>query len=412
MTRVILTTTRRHTQSNEASGYIYLIDPSAQRVIQRSTMIEPPYRALETNPRGGMRGGKGISIRPDRIAIANSAAVFHYDPAWNLLDVFSHPSCSAIHDIAFQGDTLWVTSARTDLLLQFDLQGNLLKHHYLRQPSPALDRLGWNPPRLLSSEHILQGKIDFRNPKTHDELTFDRAHVNSICFLSSGEVLASLGQIVDADLAATLRLKVLLMRLGLWPGILSVNRQLSSILKVKKDLHSDLVVRPAKARSAVVRISPDSDHQLCLEIPEVNTPSHSLLALPDDSVLYLNTHSGQVVHFDPWTGKTHSATKVTDGFLRGITALQDRTYLMGSKGELIYFDLDTCQVKDVFKFTDDPKESVYDLKILPDHYANPPASFEKHFLQSTNQLAADFLRNSGKLNLPIRTQPTGRVSGV
>lgn len=407
MTRVIVTTTCRHTQSHEASGYVYLIDPSTRRLIQRSTMIEPPYRALETNPRGGMRGGKGISIRPDRIAVANSAAIFHYDPAWNLLGVFSHPSCSAIHDIAFQGEALWVTSSRTDLLLQFDLQGNLLKHYYLREPSPALDRLGWNPPQLLSSEHILQGKIDFRNPKTHDELTFDRAHVNSICFLSSGEALVSLGQIVNADLAASLRLKVLLMRLGLWSGILSVNRKLSSILKVKKDLHSDLVVRPAKARSAVVRISPDGDHQLCLEIPEVNTPSHSLLALPDDSVLYLNTHTGQVVHFEPRSGKIHSATKVTDGFLRGITALHDQTYLLGSKGELIFFDLKTCQVRDSLKFTDDPKESVYDIKVLPDHYAQPPASFEEHFLQSTHQSAADFLRNSGNLNSQISSQPAG-----
>lgn len=407
MTRLLITTVCRNTPHTQPSGYIYLIDLENQRVLQRSVLIEPPYRALETNPRGGMRGGKGISIRPDRLAIANSAAVFHYDPAWNLLGVFSHPSCSAIHDIAFQGDTLWVTSARTDLLFQFDLTGALLNHYNLRQPSPALDRLGWKPPQLLSREQILQGKIDFRNPKTHDELTFDRAHVNSVCFLSSDQVLVSLGQIVNADLAITLRLKVLLMRLGLWPGILSANRRLSSFLKLKKDLHSDLVVRPAKARSAVVRISPDGAHQLCLEITEVNTPSHSLLVLPDDSALYLNTHLGHVVHFDPQNGQIRSSTKVTDGFLRGLAALPDRTYVMGSKGELIIFDLNACQVINSFKFTADPKESVYDAKVLPPHYALPPASFEEHFLRSTNQSAADFLRNSGKVNLQVGSRPVG-----
>lgn len=399
MTRVIVSTTRRHTQPNEVSGYLYLIDVVAQRVIQRSTIIEPPYRALETNPRGGMRGCKGISIRPDRIAIANSAAIFHYDPTWNLCGVFSHPSCSAIHDIAFQGDMLWVTSSRTDLLLQFDLDGKLQKHYYLRQPSPALDQLGWHPPRLLTDEQILQGKIDFRNPATHDELAFDRAHVNSVCFLSSGEVLTSLGQIVNTELAVTLRLKVLLMRLGLWPIVLWMNRRLGSVFRIKKGLHSDLVVRPAKARSAVVRISPAGAHELCLEITSVNTPSHSLLVLPDDTALYLNTHKGEVVHFNPRSGEVHSSTKVTDGFLRGVAALQKQSYLMGSRGVLITFDLDAHQVLGSFKFTDDPKESVYDIKILPNHYLPPPISFEEHFMQSTNQSAADFLRSHSKLTL-------------
>jgi hypothetical protein len=220
-------------------------------------------------------------------------------------------------------------------------------------------------------------------------------------------ILASLGQIVNDEMATSLRLKVLLMRLGLWSSILSMNRKLSSVLKVKKDLHSDLVIRPAKARSAVVRISPQGSHELCLEIPGVNTPSHSLLALPDDSVIYLNTHLGHVVHFDPQTGEIRSSTKVTDGFLRGVAALQNQTYLMGSKGELITFDLATQRVMSTFMFTDDPKESVYDIKVLPEHYALPPASFEKHFLQSTNQLPADFLRRPGELSLRVGHQPLG-----
>jgi hypothetical protein len=407
MSLVIVSTTRRHTQPHEASGYVYLIDPSAHRVIQRSTMIEHPYRAMETNPRGGMRGCKGISVLPERIAIANSSAVFQYDPAWNLLSVFSHPSCSAIHDIAYQGDTLWVTSSRTDLLMQLDLTGKLLKHYYLRGPSPALERLGWKPPLLLSNEQILQGAIDFRNPKTHDEFTFDRAHVNSVCFLSSGEVLVSLGQIVNVELAASLRLKVLLIRLGLWSSVLSINRRLSAAFKLKKDLHSDLVVRPAKATSVVLRISPQGAYELCLDIPGVSTPSHSLLSLPDDSVLYLNTHLGEVVHFDPRNGEMYSSTKATDGFLRGISALEEKTFLMGSKGELITFDIETHLVLDRFTFSDDPKESVYDIKALPAHYAPPPASFEEHFLQATNQPSGEFLRQAGEISLQLKPQPVG-----
>ena len=404
MPPVIVSTTLRNTQPNEASGYIYLIDSSTLQVIQRSSMIEPPYRAMETNPRGGMRGCKGISIRPERVAIANSAAVFQYDPHWNLLNVFSHPSCSAIHDIAYQGNTLWVTSSRTDLVMQLDLGGRLMKSYYLREPSPAMEQLMWKPPLLLTSEQILKGWIDFRNPKSHDELAFDRAHVNSICFLSSGEALVSLGQIVNAKLAYSLRLKVLLMRLGLWPTVLSVNRKLRTALKIQKDLHSDLVIRPAKATSAVLRISPEGAHQLCLEVPGVSTPSHSLLSLSDDSVIYLNTHLGEVMHFNPSTGEILTSTKVTDGFLRGVCVLEENILLMGSKGELILFDLANHQVIRRAKFSDDPKEAVYDVKVLPSHFAPPPVSFEENFVHSTTQSSGDLLSRPGQISFNVKPQ--------
>jgi hypothetical protein len=402
MPRIIVTTARRHTQPDEPSGFIYLIDLEARRIITRSQMIEPPYRAQETNPRGGMRGSKGITIRPDRIAIANSAAVFQYDPNWKLLGVCTHPSCSAIHDIAYHEDTLWATSARNDLLAQFDLDGRLLKHYYLREPSPALKQIAWKPPLLLTAEQIREGRVDFRNPRTHDELTFDRAHLNSLCFLSNGDMLVSLGQVANADLAASLRLKVFLMRLGLWPLVLDFNRRLSRRLNRKKDLHSDLVIRPATAQSAVVRLSPDGAHVLCLALPGVSTPSHSLLALPDDSVVYLNTHAGSIVHFDPFSGAVHSATKVTDGFLRGATRLDENKLLLGSKGELITFDLPTRQAAGVFKFTADPNESVYDVKVLPAHFAAPPASFEENFVGAMKQSTAEFLRCSGSVPALVR----------
>ncbi len=419
---VIVSTTRRHTRADEVSGYVYLVDPVAQRVLQRSTMIEPPYRAVDTNPRGGMRGCKGITIRDDQIAIANSAAVFRYDPQWNLLGVISHPSCSAIHDIAFQGDTLWVTSARTDLLLQFSLEGELLWSYSMRDPSPALAKLRWKPPILLSADQVRRGEVDFRNPLTHDQETYDRAHVNSLCFCPpDGAMLVSLGQVIGSEQAFLLRLKGKLIQIGLWKTFLALNRGINSALRAlqggatkggRKDLHSELVVRPGKSLSAVVRISADGAHQLCLAIPDVSTPSHSLIAVEDDAqrptALYLNTTAGAVVHFALETvhgdgerstecaGEILSSTTVTDGFLRGVTRLDGQTFLLGSKGELIVFDLSTRTVKDVFRITDDTNESVYDIKILPPHYATPPASFEEHFAQSMGYSAAEWIKADAK----------------
>ena len=408
MNRVLVSTTRRHVPATELSGYLYVIDPTSQKVLQRSLMIETPYRELDTNPRGGLRGVKGISIRPDQIAIANSLMIFRYDPAWNLLGTIHHPSCAAVHDIAFDHDTLWVTSARTDILLQFALSGQLLRHYYMRESSPALRKLGWNPPLLMNGADIRNGKIDFRNPLTHNQETYDRAHLNSLCFLSNGDMLVSLGQVIGADYAGFLGINVFVMRLGLWAFVLKINRKLRSLsreakqLKAQgataKDTQSGLVIRPGSSQSAVLRISHDGAHELCLVLPGVSAPSHSLLTLPDDRVIYLNTSESAVIHFDPRMGRIISSTKVTGGFLRGACLISENNLLLGSRGELMIFDLSRLEVVSRFQFTQDANESVYDIKLLPENYQLPPLSFEEHFMQLKDYQAGELITGGKPLN--------------
>lgn len=380
---LLVTTIRRHTPPTVPSGFIYVVDEMKQHVVQRSFINEPAYRELDTNPRGGMRGSRGISVRPDQIAIANASVIYRYDPQWNVLGIISHPSVAAIHDILFDRDSLWVTAARNDLLLQFDLQGNLLRHYYLRDPSPARRALDWKPAHLLKPETVRQGKIEFRDPRTHEEETYDHAHVNSVCFLPDGSLLTSLGLVLGTKFSALLRLKSRLVKAGVWPRLLAINRSLRDALGMKKNMHSDLLVQPAKAQSAIFRIAPDGNHQLVLALDGATVPSHTLLTLMDETVAYLNTTSGEIVHFKPLSdttgAKVLSTTRVTDGFLRGAVQLTDGTLLLGSKREIIHFDLAKQRVLDAMTITDDANESVYDIKILPPHYALPPVSLEEDF---------------------------------
>jgi hypothetical protein len=400
MKRLLITTIRRHTPHTEPSGYIYVIDAEQQQVLQRSIMIEPAYREVDTNPRGGMRGSRGISFGPDQIAIANASVVYLYNPQWNLLGIISHPSAAAIHDIHFQDKSLWATAARNDLILRFDLSGKLEDHFYLRRPSPATQALKWQPRLLLTPDMIQNGGLEFRDPRTHDEETYDHAHVNSMCFLPNGDMLVSLGLVLNTSFSALLRIKAHLVRAGVWPRLLATNRKIRSVLRMKKNAHSDLVVQPARARSAVIRIAPDGAHKLVLALNGITVPSHSLLALPDETVIYLNTTAGSVVHFSPELGQVLSDTHITDGFLRGVTRLSDGRFLMGSKNEIILFDLHDQRVVDRYKFTQDPNESVYDIKVLPDHYGTPPASFEDHFVQSTGFKSEALPGNGYKIHLP------------
>jgi hypothetical protein len=385
MTRFLVSTVRRRCPPDEPSGYIYVVDVQKCQVLQRCSIVEPRYRELDNNPRGGMRGAKGISVRPDQIALANFSFIARYDPQWNLLGTIEHPSCAGVHDIQFDGEALWVAAARADLLLRFNLNAELEDFIYLRQPSPAISELGWKPPVLLDREHIFQGKTDFRHPLNVEKETYDRAHVNSLCRLPSGDLLVSLGFVFDDQYASLLRVKNQLIRWRIWPILKSLNRGVRRALGKKgRNMDQNLVVKPAKAQSAIVRISPSGERSLALKLKDITAPSHSLLALKEGSVIYLNTTNGNLLHIDPLTSQVLSSTPIaTAGFLRGVTRLDKNRLLVGSRGELITFNLAGKAVEERQPLTSDPNEAVYDIKELPEHYALPPLSFAEHFASQT-----------------------------
>jgi hypothetical protein len=385
MSLFLVSTVRRRCPANEPSGYIYVVDVQKCQVVQRCSIIEPLYRELDNNPRGGMRGAKGISVRPDQIALANFSFLARYDPHWNILGTISHPSCAGVHDIQYDSDRLWVAAARADLLLQFDLSGKLEKYVYLRQPSPAIAELGWKPPVLLDGDLIQQGKMDFRHPQNVEKETYDRAHVNSMCRLPDGDMLISLGFVFDDQYASLLRLKNQLVRWGIWPAFKVINRGMRRALGKKgRNMDQNLVVKPAKAQSAIVRIAASGERSLTLKLKDITAPSHSLLALDDGSAVYLNTTDGTLLHFDPQARVVRSATHIaTAGFLRGVTTLDQNKLLVGSRGELITFNLANKLVEERQQLTADPNEAVYDIKQLPHHYTLPPVSFAEHFTQQT-----------------------------
>ena len=384
MTRLLVSTVRRRCPPDEPSGHIYTVDLASKQVLRRSQILEPAYRQFDDNPRGGMRGAKGIAIRDNQIALANFSMICLYDAQWNLVEVISHPSCAGIHDILYQHESLWVTVARTDLLMRFDLSGQLIEHYDLREPTPVLDALDWDPPVLLNSEQILSGVTDFRDPRTHEWETYDWAHINGISTNSDGDLFISLGFVFDGKYANLLRLKNRLKKLGIWPVMMGMNRRVRSLIgNPENNIDNSLVVRPARAQSAIVRFSPTKQHQVRLHIPSVATPSHSLHLLPDDNGVYLNTTEGAVIHFDTRSGQVISSKKVTDGFLRGICELSAHIVVAGSMGWLLTYDLETQELLGSFQLTLDPTESIYDIKVLPSQYELPPLSFEKHFEHST-----------------------------
>lgn len=384
MTRLLVSTVRRGTPPTDASGHLYWIDLEERRVIQRSTIVEPAYKTQDPNPRGGMRGSKGISVLPNRISIANSSMVFHYSPEWDFLGLNTHRLCSYIHDILAVDDQLWVCSAGTDLVARFDSSGKLNRYFDLRTPSAALQALNWNPPVLVRPQSIHPSGIDFRNPSTHDHMAYDNAHVNSLAFHSNGDMLVSLGFIIGQDFTRFLRIKTWLMRSGLWNYILAANRGVSRILNNRpKNTDNTLVLRPAKASSAIIRITPNGERTLVLELPGMTSPSHSLMLLPDETAVYLNTTESSVIRFEPHSCEVLSVMQLPKGFLRGVTLLADHLLLVGNQTQLMAIDINSQKVVSTFQFSTDPVESVYDVKVMPPQYKLPPESFPDHLARLT-----------------------------
>ena len=185
-------------------------------------------------------------------------------------------------------------------------------------------------------------------------------------------MLVSLGMIWTRKLLPLYRAKLVLLKMKLWPMIVTVNRLIRHFLRVKQPMRSELVAQPARAKSVVIRVKADGTRSVCVQLPEMAVPSHSLHVRDDGKVIYLNTTEGSLIQFDPETDHILSRLSLTEGFLRGITKLSDTTVIAGSKGELIVADLSDQQVVDRFVFSDDPNESVFDVKVMPPEFALLP----------------------------------------
>ena len=379
MKRLIITTTCRKTKPDEPSGYLYVFDLATWEILQRGLIIEPAFREVDPNPRGGFRGGKGIAVLDDQILLANSVAIFRFDQNWQLLKTISHPSCSGIHDILLDRDNiLWVTSARNDILFKFDLNGNLIDHYYYRESQRFRSSQPWAQEKILSQKEIENGNLDFRDPRTHKITKHDTVHINSISQQPDGSFLVSLGLVAGKKFSTLMMIKDLLSKLGFWQLVLRLNESARNFLSIQKDRHSDIIFQPADGKSMVVKIIPDGYQTLCFEIENVTVPSHSILSRSDGTAIYLNTTKGDIIHFTPQDGHIISSTFITHQFLRGIFQLSEKDLIVGSQNNILWFDQNTKEIKRQVQLSEDANEAVFAIHDFPENFALPPISFEVH----------------------------------
>lgn len=365
---LLVTAIVRYSKYEEPSGYIYSVNLEDGKVTRAYPVPEPGLLSFNRNPRGGMRGAKGVAVANDRICIANHCEVRVYDPSWALVNVITHPSCSNIHDILIKDDILWVTSSCNDLVIQFDWSGNIVDYFNYREHAKILQELDFEVPNLLDRHAIFSGKIDFRDPRTHRLGAYDRAHLNSLCFLPDNDMLISLGRLTSRKISFLLDAKTYLEKVDLWPLIMSVNRMFRRRFRLKKHRHIEVIAPELIAsfggyKSAIVRIGETS--AVTLIMSGTTMPIHSLRTLHDGTVLFTDTNSGELVCFDPNDGSILSRIPVDDELLRGMALLSNEHVAVGSQNTLYVVDIVERHIIQKIRLSDDSRVSIFDVERLP-----------------------------------------------
>lgn len=376
MTRVIITTSIRESPPHLASGRLFVVDVDQRKIVQATSGVEPPHRENDVNPRGGMRGMRGLSIYNGRLALATYSCVLIFDRAWNFLQAITHPAVAGIHEVAYIKNELWVTSTANDMLARFNSDGILQESIFLVEQAGLMEQLKLKHKKSPAQTGITDQQLDFRKRSYFASDPFDRLHVNSICILPEGQLLISLGLIVESLFNFQMHIKTLMMKMNVWNAFLTINILVRRLLGVKKQMLSELVVRPARGRSAVVIRKSTDNWDIQMNIPVERNPSHSVRALADGSFVYLLTSFGEVAYFDP-AGQLIYRTKVTDMFLRGLLILPDGNFLVGASNCLLFFDPSRQEVFAEIKLSDNPMETIFDIQILPGDFGLPPDSLEE-----------------------------------
>ena len=316
--RYLVSTICRGSGPDEPSGNLYVVDPELG--VQGSCPV-PPCEHLhrEPNPRGGIRGGRGLAADGDTLYVAHGSGVLHFDSSWQPLAEIGHPWCGNVHDIAVHEARLWVCSTANDALAAFDPAGRLTDLVDLR---PAAGLAG-DGSRFAAA-------LDYRDPAGYPLAESNLLHANGVAFGADGAPLVSLGR-----------------------------------SEAEGDERRRGLIARADGRGAVLPVTDD-----------VPVPIHNVLPLADGTVVTLDTGAGELRILGA-DGTAHGSWAVAPpapyGFLRGLCPTGDGLLLIGERNRLLLVDLSVACLIREFTLSPSPREAVYAIAPLPAGFQSLPA---------------------------------------
>ncbi len=373
--RALVTGIVRRSLNSEPSGYVYDVDLEAGVQVGCAPTPESAHLKENRNPRGGLRGVRGMVMWRDCFCLSNTDAVWVYDADWNIQRTISHPSCAHLHDMVVHDDKLWVTSSANDLVFVFTFDGEIDRVLNPRDDAELMDVLKIKTRRKhrLSQEDILGGRIDFTDPRAFRLDDYDRLHLNSLCISDAGAVTFSFGQMLPLYMKVLLDGKDFLTRIGVYEHLISVSKALRGALGLKTKQNSDIGIVLTDASSALVRMNGDGQWQVFKQFENTAVPNHSLKYWNEATLLYCDTNRGDLLFIDAETGETIDRTFVASEFLRGVWVLNESTALVGSQNCLYEVSLVERRVLREIPVSSDRRVSIYDIIVPPDHFGPMPS---------------------------------------
>jgi hypothetical protein len=361
---LVVTSVVRNAGRLDSSGFVRVMDLTTGRTIMKSPLPEPRFRQSDPNPRGGLRGLRGVTCIGDRIVIANAERLFLFDAAWKPCGQISHPWFGGIHDILAEEDGIWVTCTSADLLVKVDWNGEIVGEWEWRRDKELARALG-----LGGIPHVRRD-LDYRDPNSMRRGVPNAVHLNGIA-RGPGGLLLSFGRILSPKHYRKQR----------WTGVLGAIAVAAGVKarphRPKSALVTDHVGRMAGCSSGVVLLQENWKSEVLLRVEGTSVPNHNVAQI-GETIAYNDSNGGRIVAvaLDGVSPDRSVTIPGNPSFARGLAQLDRTRFLVGSQAPAAIYlvDLAAGRVDTTFLLNGEATESVYGLCILPKRFLPPPDS--------------------------------------
>ncbi len=367
MTLVAVTSQVRFAGQAIYSGFFRVLDLDTGETIVTEPVPESPWRSVDPNPRGGLRGAKGISVCGERMIVGNSDTIFVLDPRWRISSSFTHPFAGSLHDVLAEDDAIWITCTNADLLLKVDWEGNELGRWSWRTDGGLLRAFGFR------SLPAFEPRIDYRDPKDLQGGVHNVVHLNGIARSDEG-LLLSFGRVLSPAEVRRRRLRAVAGRVA---GRFGVTRPFPT-----KPVPVPTTFLPGSSSAVVLLRELEAPAEVLVHVKDVVVPNHNVLAV-EDRIVYADSNGSRVVSVDRATGAERAAVTVPGepAFARGLARLERDTYLVGSQRPLAVHAVDLARgdVVASYPLEGGDTETVYAVALVPPTFTRPAGEiFQAH----------------------------------
>jgi hypothetical protein len=358
VTLVGLTSQVRHSGTWDYSGFFRVVDLDSGRTLLTQSVPDSPWRRIDPNPRGGLRGAKGLSGIDDRLIVTNTDTLFVLDSSWSKVGEISSPHTGSVHDVLAEEDSIWITCTHADLLLKVDWQGNRLDSWSWRSDPELVAALGL--PRVRPFDP----GVDYRDPLQLQGGVYNIAQLSSVTRCSEG-LLLTFGRVLTPR---ELRLRRLRARIGRVTARFGIQKPAPEPPWRPRSLSAIVLLRQVGGALAGAKA------ELLLKIEDTYAPNHNALEV-GDLIVYGDSNGNRLVGVDRTTGTEEIVVDVPGDppFVRGLTRLEDGTILVGSQKPLAFYavDLGAGQIVAEYPLDGQPAESAHALAVLPPSFPDP-----------------------------------------